>query len=43
MEWKEGRRKQEAGRKVLDALRLLETGFFSGFFSECAGSNEVFL
>jgi hypothetical protein len=23
-----GRRKQEAGRKVLDALRLLETGFF---------------
>jgi hypothetical protein len=35
----EGSRKQEAGRKVLDALRLLETGFFS----ECAGFNEVFL
>ena len=35
----EARRKQEAGRKVLDALRLLETGFFS----ECASSKEVFL
>jgi hypothetical protein len=35
----EGRRKQEAGRKVLDALRLLETGFFT----QCAGCNEVSL